>query len=94
VVSEYPSHETLEGGRCIAVTLLHDMGYECTEWTGECGFPHIVILYSDLFVCVGHVNLGLILRLSYIHMDLILVGKRSDILIGIVIPFPRINYCL
>jgi hypothetical protein len=93
VVLEYPSHEMLECGKCITVTLLHDMGCERTEWTGECGFPHIVSLYSNLFVGVRHVDLGSIFRLSHIHTDLILVGKRSDILIGIVIPFPRINYC-
>jgi len=52
VVSEYPSYEMLECGRCITVSLLHDMGYERTEWTGKCGFPHIISLYLNLFVGV------------------------------------------
>jgi hypothetical protein len=29
VLAEYPRHETLKGGWRIAVTLLHDVGYEC-----------------------------------------------------------------
>jgi hypothetical protein len=50
MVSEYPSHEMLECGGCITVTLWHDMGYERIEWTGKCGFPHIITLYLNLFV--------------------------------------------
>ena len=33
--SEYPCHEPLKGGWCVAVTLLHDMRYKCAEWHCE-----------------------------------------------------------
>jgi hypothetical protein len=93
MISEYPCHESLKGGQCITVTLLHDMGYKCSQCRSEPHLPDIVLIDSDLFVCVRHIDFCSISCMHYIHSYLILVREWGDILEGVVILFPCVNYC-
>ena len=82
----------MEGGRRIAVTLLHYMQYEGAKYGRECCLPYIGWFDSNLFVRVRHIDLSSIFSSGYVHSNLILVGEGSDVLEGIVIPLPRVYY--
>jgi hypothetical protein len=46
---------------------------------------------TNLFICIGEINLQLYLHSCYVQVNLILVWEWSNILHGVIIPFMHIN---
>src|SRR5882762_10440964 len=84
-ISENYCHKTLECSGTIAISLLHHMAHEGAIDGSECGFPHITRFHTYLFICIGHINLRSIFRLSNVMSDLLLVGKGCYVLLCIVV---------
>lgn len=92
VISKHHCHQVLECGGGIAVHLLHSVALECPIHHSKCRFIHITWLNTNLFICIGHVNLGAKLCSRDIKSDLVLVGKWGYILYCVVISLPTVNH--
>ena len=92
VISEYLCHQPLKGCRCVAVTLLHYMRDKGAKWGSEGHLPDVLILHSNLFVGIGHVNFCSKSGLSNVHSNLVLVWEWGDILKCVIILFPGVDH--
>ena len=56
MVSENIDHDALEGGGCIAVTLLHDDAHHCPVDNCECHLPHVFRYDTHLLVDIRQID--------------------------------------
>jgi len=90
-ILKYHHHHMLKCGRGITVSNLHRMAHVCAIYCGERTLVYVLGHCTNLFICIGEVNLQPYLRSHYVQANLILVQEWHNILYGVIIPFMRIN---
>src|SRR5258708_2202927 len=56
LLMEDPSQDLLECRRSIAISLPHNVRFECTIWSGKTAILNAVHFNTDLLIGIGHIN--------------------------------------